>query len=442
MNRTLAGTVVLAAALSMALSSCSSSSKSVSTTTKDDSALSVDGKGKTITVWLQSDAQKGWPDIVKQATQRFEAATGAKVNVQWQQWSNYTTKLDSTFAGSTAIPDVVELGNTQTASYIAGGAFADLSSAKGKFENSGTWLQGLTDSATSPDGKLQAVPYYAGSRVVIYRTDLFSKAGVTTAPATLEELNADLDKVKAANASDPHFSTFYMPGKYWYAAMSFVYGAGGKIAAHDNGKWAGGLESAEAQKGLAQWQKLATQYSVGGATKTEADQDAIMAQGHTAAILGNGWEVGSITDPKTGKPALASKLGTFALPGNSAGQVTPSFLGGSDLAVPQKAANAGLGASWIKYFTDTTSQTALAKYAIPNTTSLLSVYQAAGGANKSTGEAAKNTWFVPNTPNWANVESGNVLQNMLEAIASGKGSIADAAKSADAKIAATLNAGS
>ncbi|MDT4944403.1 MAG: N,N-diacetylchitobiose transport system substrate-binding protein, partial [Pseudonocardiales bacterium] len=102
--------------------------------------MSTDGKGKTITVWLQSDAQKGWPDVVSQATQRFEAATGAKVKVDWQQWSNYTTKLDSTFAGSTGIPDVVELGNTQTASYISAGAFQDLTSVKNNFENSGSWL--------------------------------------------------------------------------------------------------------------------------------------------------------------------------------------------------------------------------------------------------------------------------------------------------------------
>jgi N,N'-diacetylchitobiose transport system substrate-binding protein len=427
----------------VAVSACSSgkSTKSVGNA-KDDSVLSVDGKGKTVTVWLQSDAQKGWPAVVNQANQRFEAATGAKVKVEWQQWSNYTTKLDSTFAGSTAIPDVVELGNTQTASYIAGGAFADLTAAKAKFENSGNWLQGLADSATSPDGKLQAVPYYAGSRVVIYRTDLFSKAGITAAPSTLDELNADLDKVKAANAGDPHFSAFYMPGKYWYAAMSFVYGSGGKIATKDGSSWAGGLESAQSQQGLAEWQKLATQYSTGGATKDEADQDAIMAQGHTAAILGNGWEVGSITDPKTGKPSLAPNLGTFPLPSDTAGKYTPSFLGGSDLAVPQKAPNAGLGATWIKYYTDTTSQSALAKFAIPNATSLLSVYEAAGAANKSTGEAAKNTWFVPNTPNWANVESGNVLQNMLESIAAGKSSIADATKAADAQIATVLNAGS
>jgi N,N'-diacetylchitobiose transport system substrate-binding protein len=438
-NRRFASAVVLAAAVAMAVSACSSSKKASSS--KDASVLSTDGKGKTITVWLQSDAQKGWPDVVSQASQRFEAATGAKVNVQWQQWSNYTTKLDSTFAGSTAIPDVVELGNTQTASYIAGGAFANLSSAKAQFENSASWLQGLADSGTSPDGKLEAVPYYAGSRVVIYRKDLFSKAGITSAPSTLAELTADLDKVKAANAGDKAFSAFYMPGKYWYAAMSFVYGAGGKIAEQQSGKWAGALESSQAQQGLAAWQKL-TSYSVGGATKDESDQDAIMAQGHTGAILGNGWEVGAVTDPKTGKPALAKDLATFPLPGDTAGQYTPSFLGGSDLAVPAKAANAGLGAAWIKYYTDTASQTALAKFAIPNTTSLLTVYEAAGDANKSTGEAAKNTWFVPNTPNWANVESGNVLQNMLESIATGKSSIADAAKAADTQIASTLNAGS
>jgi N,N'-diacetylchitobiose transport system substrate-binding protein len=436
LKRTLVSAAVVAATVALAVSACSSSASSGS----GGKAITTDGKGKTITVWLQSDAQKGWPAVVDQANQRFEKATGAKVKVQWQQWSNYTTKLDSTFAGSTAIPDVVELGNTQTASYISAGAFADLTSAKKEFENSGTWLQGLADSGTSPDGKLQAVPYYAGSRVVIYRKDVWDAAGVTTAPTTLDELFADLDKVKAANSGDSAFSAFYMPGKYWYAAMSFVYGAGGTIATHSGGKWTGALESAKAQQGLTTWQKLATGYSKGGATKDEADQDNVMAQGHVGAIVGNGWEVGAVTDPKTGNPKLAPKLSTFPMPGTAAGKYTPSFLGGSDLAVPDKSSNKGLGAEWIKIFTDTASQTQLAKFAIPNTTSLLDVYEKQAQANQSTGEAAKNTWFVPNTPNWANVESGNVLQNALESIATGKSSVADAAKAADQQINKILNA--
>jgi N,N'-diacetylchitobiose transport system substrate-binding protein len=334
---------------------------------------------------------------------------------------------------------VVELGNTQTASYIAAGAFRDLTSAKGDFANSSTWLKGLELSGTSPEGKLQAVPYYAGSRVVIYRKDLWDAAGVTTAPTTLDELYADLDKVKAKNSKDANFSAFYMPGKYWYAAMSFVYGAGGSIASNSGGTWAGQLSSPQSQQGLASWQKLTT-YSKGGATKDESDQDAIMAQGHVSAILGNGWEVGAVTDPKSGNPKLAPKLSTFPLPGTAAGQYTPSFLGGSDLAVPEKAPNGALGAEWIKIFTDTASQTALAKFAIPNTTSLLTVYEGQAQANQSTGEAAKNTWFVPNTPNWANVEANNILQNALESIATGKSSTADAASAADKQIASTLNA--
>ena len=44
-----------------------------------------------------------------------------------------------------------------------------------------------------------------------------------------------------------------------------------------------------------------------------------------------------MTDPKTGNPKLAPKLSTFPLPGATAGNYTPSFLGGSDLAVPEKA---------------------------------------------------------------------------------------------------------
>ncbi len=435
MKRTVTCAVVVAAALGLATSACSSGSSS------SGGGISTDGKGKTVTVWLMSDAQKGWPDVVNQANARFEKATGAKVKVEWQEWSNYTTKLDSTFAGKTGIPDAVELGNTQTASYISAGAFADLTKDKKEFENSDTWLNALTLSSTSPEGKLMAVPYYAGSRVVIYRKDIWDAAGVTAPPTTIDELMSDLDKIKTANADKPGFSAFYMPAKNWYAAMSFVYGAGGTIADIKDNKWSGKLESSEAQNGLTTWAKIATTYSSGGTTKDESDQDAVMAHGNVATILGNGWELGSVIDPKTGDPSLKDKLSTFPLPGTSAGKPTPSFLGGSDIAVPAKAAEAGLGAEWIKIYTDTESQTALAKFAIPNTTSLLSVYEAAGQANQSTGEAAKETWFVPNTPNWANVETGNILQNMLESIATGKSTIPDATKSADGQIATTLNAG-
>jgi len=428
---------ILAVATVAALATACSSSKSSG---GDDKglALSTEGKGKTITVWLQGDA-KGWQDVVDQANQRFEQETGAKVDLQWQNWQNYTTKLDSTFAGSTGIPDVVELGNTQMASYMAAGAFADLSSLKSKFDNSDTWMKGLLDT-TVYNGKQYGVPYYGGVRTVIYRKDMWQAAGITTPPTSLDELYSDLDKLKAAHSSDPNFSAFYMPGQYWYAAMTFVHDAGSTIATEKDGKWTAQLNSAEAQKGLENWKKLATEYSSGGATKNEADQDGVMAKGHVATIFGSGWEMGVVADPKTGDPKLKDQLATFAMPSETAGKFMPSFFGGSDLAVPAKASNQGLGAEWLRIFTDQKSMTALAKYAIPNSSSLLDTYQSQSDANKISGQAAQQTWVTPTSPNWANVESGNILQNMLQDIVTGKSSIADATKAADDKIDSTLNA--
>ena len=52
---------------------------------------------------------------------------------------------------------------------------------------------------------------------------------------------------------------------------------------------------------------------------------------------------------------------------------------------------------------------------IPNTTSLAKI-NAAKPTLAPFAEAAKCSWFVPSTPNWANVESANVLQSMLSGI--------------------------
>src|SRR5687767_9373369 len=92
---------------------------------KTSAAGKVDGAGKTIKVWLMVDAETAWKGVVDDASQRFTAATGAKVNVEYQQWANHLTKLDATLAGSD-VPDVVELGNTEFSKYVFSGGFAEL----------------------------------------------------------------------------------------------------------------------------------------------------------------------------------------------------------------------------------------------------------------------------------------------------------------------------
>jgi N,N'-diacetylchitobiose transport system substrate-binding protein len=437
-RRKIAIVAALAATL-VGAAACGSSSPST------PAANSTDGTGKTIKVWLMVDAQSGWKNVVDDATARFTAATHAQVQVQYQQWANRYTRLDTALAGTDA-PDVVEMGNTDMPKYVFDGAWAPLD--KSMFANSSTWLTGLSGPCTL-DGKTYCVPYYAGARVLIYRTDLLQAAGITTPPATYADLLTDADKLKATNAADKNFAAFYMPGAYWYAAMSWVYGQGGTIAAKGaDGKWAGTLEQPSAIAGLQAWADLQKKYSAGDPTKDENDQDAIYAQGHAAFMYGNGWEVGAVQsqhkDPNDPNSAMVDtvvkgKVASVPLPGATSGQPLPSFLGGSALGVTGVSKEKTLAALWIKYFTDTTSmQGLIAKGALPNATALLDQAAAQPG-NAATAQAAKNSWFVPMAPKWADVESNNVLQQMLKDIATGKKTVPDAASWADGQITTILN---
>jgi N,N'-diacetylchitobiose transport system substrate-binding protein len=444
-KRRIAVAAVLAATL-IGAAACGSSSSN-KPASHPSAANPLSGKGKTLTVWLMVDAQSGWPQAVADANTKFTADTGAQVNVEYQQWTNHLAKVDTTLAGD-QVPDVMELGNTEEPKYVFGGAFSDLSSQVSTFDNSSSWLSGLSGPCQT-DGKTYCVPYYAGARVLIYRTDLFTAAGLQP-PTTYADLISDATKLQAKyGKTDPKFSAFYMPSRYWYAAGAFIYGAGGKIADKGaDGKWAGTLESPQSEAGLQQFATVAQKFSKGDPTKTEADQDAIFSQGHSAMLYGNGWELGAVqsqpkdpNNPAKGNvdTAVKGKVASVPLPGATAGNPLPSFLGGSDLAVTAKSKNQALAAEWIKDFTSTSIQQELiAKGVLPNATSLLPQAAAQPG-NEATANAAKNSWFTPLAANWADVESANVLQLMLQNIVTGKQTIDAAAKAADAQITSILN---
>ena len=407
-------------------------------TTAPSTEGKVDGAGKTIKVWLMVDAESGWKKVVDDASARFKAETGADVKVEYQQWANHLTKLDATLAGA-EVPDVVELGNTEFAKYVDAGAFAELK--KEEFENSSTWLTGLS-GACELDGKTFCVPYYAGARVLIYRTDLFEKSKVE-APKTLAELKTVADKLQTANAKDKKFSAFYMPGQYWYAAMSWVKSTGGDIAKQEGDKWVGQLSQPASIEGLTRWVDMVKKYSKADPTKNENEQAGIFAQGQAGMFYGNGWEQGSAEqvkkDPNDPNSAMVDtkvkgKLAAAPMP------EVPSFLGGSNLGVTEKSQNKELAAQWIKHFTDSTSMAGLIKAsALPNSTALLDKAAAENPTLAPAALAAKSSWFTPNAEKWADVEKGTVLQTMLTDILTGKKSVADGAKWADDQMNTTLN---
>ena len=144
---------------------------------------------KSITVWLQTDASSSpdWLALTAAANAQFQKDhPGVSVNVQYQTWGSHLQKFDATLAGGNA-PDVIEMGNTEMTKYMAAGAFQDLTADKASFPNSSTWLKGLAASGVY-NGKTYGVPYYAGSRLITYRTDQFKAAGASSSPTSLVQL--------------------------------------------------------------------------------------------------------------------------------------------------------------------------------------------------------------------------------------------------------------
>ena len=392
-----------------------------------------------IVVWLQNDAQNGWPEAVALANRNFKAQhPDVDVDVQYQTWGTHLQKFDAGLAGGDA-PDVIELGNTEMTKYMAAGAFKSLT--QGAFPNSGTWLQGLKGSCMY-NGKLYGVPYYAGARAVIYRTDQYRAAGIKSTPKSLSQFVADGKKLMKKYGKDSNYSAVYFPGQYWYYAMSFVYDFGGSIAVRQNGKWKGTLNTPKALAALNQV-KAVMKLSRASKTGNEANpqQALVFAQGKVGSFVGNGWEWPYALDTKVGNPALDGKMNAYPMPSHTKGKFMPTFLGGSDLAIPVTTKNQALAADWIKAFTSTASESEIAKAGnIANTTKLLS-YNASNPKLAPFARAAKFSWFVPTSPNWANVENANVLQNMLVKIATGRASVKAAATSASNQITRILNTG-
>ena len=119
--------------------------------------------------------------------------------------------------------------------------------------------------------------------------------------------------------------------------------------------------------------------------------------------------------------------GQFVMPGRTAGQPMPGFLGGSILAVPV-GADKTLGADWIKAYTSNASMTALRAIGnIPNTTSLLGT-----SVNE---RAAARSWFVPTSKNWVERrERQHPPQHARQQILTGKLTVKQAAESASDNI--------
>ncbi|WP_433476408.1 ABC transporter substrate-binding protein [Spirillospora sp. CA-142024] len=135
--------------------------------------------GKSINVLMVGNPQM--EDIQKLTADNFTKQTGIKVNYTILPENELRDKVTQDVATGAGRYDVVTVGAYEVPIWAKNGWLHETSSyaAKDTAFDQADLLKPMVQSLTGADGKQYAVPFYGESSFLMYRKDLFAKAGLT-----------------------------------------------------------------------------------------------------------------------------------------------------------------------------------------------------------------------------------------------------------------------
>jgi N,N'-diacetylchitobiose transport system substrate-binding protein len=282
-----------------------------------------DGTGKTLEVWIMEGTNPDAEPYAADLEAAFTERTGAGLDVQFIQWADAHDRFTTAMAGG-QLPDVAEIGTTWAPEFGAAGALTDLA---GNIEADGLGddlVPGLSEAATV-DGAVYGMPWYAGIRALMYRSDVFAEHGLQP-PTTWDELREVATRLREL---EPDMIPFPVSGGAQYGVYPFIWGAGGEIARQgDDGAWQSTINCPEAVAGIEFYTSLATEHGLSVAaadTWLETDQLESFQNGEAAMVVNGNWTVNTLLAED---PSWADRVGVVPIPGRTSG-FSPSFVGGS-----------------------------------------------------------------------------------------------------------------
>lgn len=386
----------------------------------------------TVRMWVMEGSLS--EESQKLLTEEFaDANPGSDLKIEVQQWDGIVSKLQTSLASKSESPDLVEIGNTQTATFTTVGAFADVTDLKAQLGGDDL-IPSFVDAATV-DGKVYAYPLYAGARGVYYRTDLFEKAGIAV-PQTIGQFHDAAIDLQAANpdaAAD--FSGMYLAAVDPHGVESYLFAQGFEYATKKGDKWVGQTSSPTSLAALASLQDLfqnGTKYAL----DSQAGQKSFeryFNDGSTGMLIGTG-NIGTKIDQALWDEG---KVGVLAIPSEEPGVPGATFAGGSNIALASNSQNPELAKKALETVFGEGFQKQLAKEGwVPGNTAYGD--EVAGSFGEIAGEIISNSKLTPNSAEWGVAFGGTQLNEFFTRIAKGE-DVAAVAKAFDDQLDAALN---
>lgn len=278
----------------------------------------------------------------------FEARhPGTTVRVQQIPWSAAHEKLLTAFVGD-ALPDVIQLGNTWIPEFAALGALEPLEPwlARTPALDPQDFFPGVLDAAVI-DGATLAVPWYADTRLLFYRSDWFAAGLPSTWPAWL----AEAERVQARLGPGQH--ALLLPLGEWEVPVILALQHGAELL-RDGGRY-GNFRSPELRAAFAFYLSL---FERGLAPQTGVAQLANLHQDFAAGAFGalvtGPW---NLREFAARLPAeMQTEWATAPLPAVAGPGPGVSLAGGASLALVAKSQHAEAAWAWIAFLAEPAQQ--------------------------------------------------------------------------------------
>jgi len=382
-----------------------------------------DEKTGTLKVWLYDEAQRAPKEkVVNDAVAEFKAAhSGVEVEVTYipTDPGPRAEKMKGAFNDPASAPDVVEVGNTDLAGYVAAGGLADLTADLDGWAEAGDLPADLKSAATV-NGKVHGLPWWLGVRALYLRTDVFQELGLKP-PTSYAELVAAARQIRAKK---PDMLGIAVGGRYVFGALPFVWDAGGDLATQSRDRYSATINSPQSRAGVKAYTDL---FQPG---ICPAQQCVDLTGGKTVEAFAAGKAGMAILPNSSRGPVEAGSVkGKYAvvpLPGSKPGSIAPAFAGGQDLTVMASTKRRTLAVEFLKLLGGKKYQ--LAMYdAMGNLPTLASARAEVVGKEPFlkpfVDTINAGTRFVPVTPAWGKIDAQLVVPNMLQKIITGRAGI-------------------
>jgi multiple sugar transport system substrate-binding protein len=294
--------------------------------------------GGTLTVWAMGNEGV---ELKALAEAFMQDNPGTTVNVTPVDWGQAVAKLQTAIAGNQT-PDVSQMGTDMMGQFAATGALEPVPAnfqADRFFE--GAWNTGVVD------GTVYGVPWYVETRLLYYRTDVAEKAGITSPPATWDDLTAMAKALQGQGDAEWGIS---LGTKNWQEYVPFLWSNGGAIM-DDQGAFQ--LNSPQAVEALTVYKSFFDDGLTPKKVPEGFDITPAFVSGSHPMFFSGPWHMSLIE--KAGGTDIEGKWAVAPVPSKVS---STSFVGGSNLVVFKESQNQPLAWKFVEYLSDPATQVA------------------------------------------------------------------------------------